>query len=884
MKPKSLCVEFMKNPVNINTNEPRISWQSEASDKGMTQLAYRILVSTNQDALRANHGDMWDSGRVESCESNCVIYKGKPLEPCKRYFFKVIVWDNHNRFGESEPSWWQMSLLEQDNWKSHWIALEPDIKRLETADIKKKGLPSPYFRKEFFVKAPVESAKIYASALGLYKLWVNGHEIRNGFFNPGWTDYRIRIQYQSFDITDFLTQGDNAIGSILGDGWYLGNLIDIGRFYYGEKFPMFIMQLHIKYIDGKEEIIVTDDTWKGSEGPILASDILMGEEYDARQDLGPWCCAGYDASAWSSIKVMDDKVKGKLVAHVGPYITIEKEIPPATIKMINKGTYIFDMGQNMVGWTRLKIRGQQSGDVITLRFAEVLNSDGTIYTENLRGAKSTDTYTCKGEDIEIYEQSFTYHGFRYVEITGLCEKPSEETITGLVVHSDTPLTGSFECSNPMVNQLYSNIIWGQRGNYFSIPTDCPQRDERLGWTGDSVNFVRTGLLNMDSNEFYHKYVIDMIDAQCENGSITDVAPQVNPFGNGNAGWGDAIIIVPWNMYLTYGDKQILEQSYDSMARWIHYLHENSEGYIRPPFVYGDWLNVNAETPSEIISTAYFAYSTNLMMKVSGVLNKKKEENIYRILFEKIKNAFCNKFILPEGKIMGDTQTGYVLALAMSLVQGENKRKCVQHLINNIKACNGHLSTGFVSIAFLLPVLCENGYADIAYQLINNDTYPSWGYSIRLGATTIWERWNSMTEDGLGDASMNSFNHYSLGSCGEWLYKYALGIQADELKPGFSQIRIKPYIHRSWSYAKGSYNSICGPIESAWEQKEDSLEMVISLPANTSGLIYIPLLKQGQCVYVDGELVESVKGIDIYSLEDGFLKLKVGSGKYHFSVR
>ncbi|AQS56109.1 hypothetical protein B0W44_10355 [Novibacillus thermophilus] len=529
-----LRAEYTDNPLGIDVTKPRLSWKLQADERGQTQTAYQIQVASSESELLNDNPDMWDTGKVESDQSVNVAYEGEPLESGKRYYWRVKVWDKHGSSSEwSDPAWWEMGLLEESDWQAEWIGKgeAPD----ESEDNASSSSSEPLFRKDFTIDKPIKRARLYSTALGVYEPYINGERVGEDIFAPGWTDYHQRIQYQTYDVTELLQTGENAIGAMLGDGWYAGHVGLAGRHVYGEK-PHLLMQLEIDYEDGTSETVATDGSWKWATGPIVSSDMLMGETYDARKEIPGWNAPDFDDADWSEVDVLEEGVSGELVAQAGPTVQVTEEIEPVEITEPEPGTYVFDLGQNMVGNVRLKVSGE-AGETITLRHAEVLNPDGTIYTANLRSAKATDHYTLKGEGEEIYEPHFTFHGFRYVEVTGYSGEPTKDMITGRVMHTAAPFSGHFETSNDMLNQLQSNIRWGQRGNFLSIPTDTPARDERLGWTGDINVFVGAATFNMDVTRFLgSKWLQDLRDAQSENGAYPDVAPDVC-CGEGNAGWG-----------------------------------------------------------------------------------------------------------------------------------------------------------------------------------------------------------------------------------------------------------------------------------------------------------------------------------------------------------
>lgn len=835
--------EYMLNPIGLDVLKPRLFWQLKAASQGVVQSAYHIMVASTREKLESDQADMWDSGKVSSNASTHVPYEGQPLQSEGAYYWKVRVWDGAGTVTEwSKTAYWTMGILSRGDWKAQWIGRKSEPGALMQ--------PSPFFRKSFEIKKKVKRAIAYATALGVYDLHVNGDRVGDRFA-PGWTDYNTRVQVQAVDVTDKLKIGDNAFGVILGDGWYAGTVGFLGDKVYGER-PFFLMQVSLEYEDGTKERVITDRSWTTTRGPIQYSDMIKGETYDAREELTGWNEPGYADSAWEAPDVRSG-YNGLLVAAIEPPIRITKTMKPISMKKTAAGTYIYDMGQNMVGWTAVTVQGER-GTMITLSHAEILNPDGTLYVDNLREACQQDHYILKGEGQESYEPHFTFHGFRYVELMGYPGEPDLDTITGKVVHSDTPVTGKLETSDAMVNQLYSNITWGQRGNFLSVPTDCPQRDERLGWTGDAQIFARTAAYNMDVSRFFSKYVWDMVDCQQPSGAFTDVAPdagwirhknwntRLNWFAPDNSGWGDAGVIIPWTLYLMYGDVRVLETHYAAMVKWVHYLKNTTDELVRPGYAnYADWLSIGADTPNEVLATAYFAYSTKLLAQIAGVLGRTDEAGQYQALFGDIAAAFRKAFVAEDGRIHGDTQTVYVLALQFGLLTEEQSRQARERLVADIQGRGDRLSTGFLGVGYLLPALTDNGSLDVAYKLLTQEAFPSWMYSIKHGATTIWERWDGWTEEqGFQTPSMNSFNHYSLGSVGEWMFRYMAGIEADPAAPGFQHVIIRPKPGGNLSWVKASYESLYGSISVEWRLSESGdFHLQVDVPANTTATIQLP---------------------------------------------
>jgi alpha-L-rhamnosidase len=773
-----------------------------------------------------------------------------------------------------------MGLLVKNDWKGKWIGLKNILPGTITP-------PTSYLRKGFKISKKINKAIIYSTSRGIYELYLNGKRVGEDIFTPGWTDYNKRIQYQVYDVTKLLQDKRNCIGVILGDGWYSGFIGYVGRrAIYGNQ-TCILMQMYIEYSNGTEEILSTDSTWKCSTGPILRSDFLMGEDYDARKEINGWDEPDFNDKKWNNV-IMVDNTDAELVAQPCESVQITQLVKPKNISQPLKGSFVFDLGQNIVGFVKLKVKGKP-GTVVIIKYAEMLNPDGTIYTDNLRAARSTDTYILKGKGIETFQPRFTFHGFRYVEITGYPGNPTLDAITGCMINSALPTSGKFECSNPMVNQLQSNITWGQRGNFISIPTDCPQRDERLGWMGDAQIFVRTATFNMDVSGFFTKWIKDIKDGQSKLGAFTDIVPYVQglvPEGGAPA-WADAGVIVPWTIYQCYGDTRIIENHYDAMEKWMNYVYEENKDFIRRNRLnnnYGDWLSIDADTPGDLLATAYWAYDAKLMYMMSKAIGKTDDEKKYTELFENIKAAFLKEYVSTDGHVKGNTQTAYVLALYMDLLPEELKEKSAQYLVKDIESKGWHLSTGFIGVRHLNLVLTNAGYDDMAYRLLNITTFPSWVYSIKQGATTIWERWDGWTkEKGFQDPGMNSFNHYALGSVGEWLFRYVAGIDIDPEYPGYKSIAIHPYPGGSLKYAKAEYNSIYGKIISHWKIEKDMFYLYVTIPANTTARVNIPTSDISSIKENDKE-IKSIEDIKFLRFEKGFAIYEIGSGSYSFTSK
>ena len=763
-----------------------------------------------------------------------------------------------------------------DDWMASGIAQENSTRDLSYGGPVKEYLPAPYFRKEFQASLPVKRAVLYATAQGVTELSLNGKRIGNEVFTPGWTDYRKRIYYRTYDVTNMLQQGQNALGAILGDGWFRGNISCVGQNKYGRDLRL-KAQLQIEYADGSSETIVTDPSWKGSYGPILESDMQAGEVYDARREMPRWNLPDFDDQKWAPV-VVGTTITPALEAYPGVPVRPLEELPTVKLTEPKLGTYVLDLGQNFSGWVRLKVKGE-AGDRVDMQFAEMLKEDGTAYTINLRSARAVDTYILKGGGEEIWEPRFTFHGFRYVQVSGLREKPMPDAITGIAVYSDSPEASSFECSNPMVNRIYKNIVWGQRSNYLEVPTDCPQRDERLGWTGDTQVFIRTGTYNQDVAAFFTKWIVDLMDTQNNQGLFGNQAPVFH--GHGAAAWACAGIICPWMIWKVYGDTRIIEENYAAMARYMEACGKDGLGG-RKEHTWGDWLAPGQRPPSPMISTAYHAYTNKLMADMAEAIGKTEDAAKYRKKFGEIREYFQKTYVKPDGKIESDLQTAYCMALTYDLLTDEQRQEAAAHLVARIKADNYHLSVGFLGIPILLPTLTDIGRSDLAYRILQNTTYPSWGYSINQGATTIWERWNSYSKDkGFGDVKMNSFNHYSLGACGEWMFRSILGIDTDG--SGFKKIIMKPELGHGITWAKGHYDSINGRISSDWKLDGDELHWTITVPPNTTATVYVPAEALDD-VTESSKPASEAQGVAFLRVQDGRAVFELGSGKYSFKSK
>jgi alpha-L-rhamnosidase len=743
--------------------------------------------------------------------------------------------------------------------------------------------PATFLRREFNLDKPVARATLYATALGLVDMHLNGRRVSDDFFTPGWTDYNKRVYYRAYDVTGLVRRGANALGAVLADGWFSGYIGYRGdRDLYG-KSPRVRAQLHLEFADGSTTDVATGADWKAATGPILEADFLKGETYDARLEIPGWDRPGLDMGQWGAVDVGCDEVHPLVQAHPGPPVRAIQEFRAQTITQPKPGVFVLDLGQNFAGVPRLKVSGKP-GQRITLRFAERLNPDGTIYTVNLRSARATDTYICRGQGTETWQPRFTFHGSQYIEVTGLSAKPASDTVVGVALSSDTPVVGTFTCSDPMLNKLHNNIYWTQRANFIDIPTDCPQRDERMGWTGDAQVYVRTATLSTDVEAFFTKWLVDLDDGQRADGQYPCVAPCVVAGDDGGPAWADAGVICPWAIYEVYGDHRILEKHYDAMKRFIEFCRKRSTPELLPPekfHCFGDWLSIKADTPKDVIYTAYFAHCARLAGRAAAALGKDAEAEAFEKLFQGIRDAFFRTYVTADGHIKGDTQTCYVLALAFDLVQGEQAEQAAKYLVENIEKRDWHLSTGFIGTKHLMLVLSKIGRPDVAYRLLHNDTFPSWGFSIRQGATSIWERWDGWTPgNGFQDAGMNSFAHYSFGAVYQWMVENIGGIRSSA--PAYKEILIAPQPDPQLKSAAVSYRSIRGLIATDWQVKDGQLLCNVTVPANTTAQVALPA-KSASDITESGRPLDQAPGVQLLRQEGPNVMLSIGSGRYAFAI-
>ena len=1073
--PVELRVDNLKTPLGMDDPAPLFSWQLQDPARGAKQTAYEVQVASSEDQLQKGHADVWDSGRIEGAQSLNVKYGGPAVEPSKRYFWRVEVWDAAGKaYPESEIGWWETGLLSQDAWHAGWIGYEtaeeaavrnapamwitsPDAKALAaekgatqqlayrttvnlekpvrhatlyatgqdtvsawvngarvltanpfppykqmpwkkfvSADVtsklgsgvnaiaieavhyldnpngmsiedappliatlvveyadgttaafasdtsfksaihaaegwQQKGfddagwkaalewapnsgsdaapLGHPWIpdsvkslRHTFAVSSPVKSARLYSTALGTYEIFLNGKRVSEDVMAPGWTDYRERVMYQTYDVTAMVAKGKNAIGALLAPGWYETPLEWFQQpNNYGDTPPALRAQLRIEHADGSVDWVATSDDWKADTSYILHSELYDGESQDARRGQPGWDTAQFDASKWKSVIAIEPK-PAAIESQQYPPIRVERTLAAVALTQPKPGVYVYDFGQNQAGVERVRVEGP-AGTKVRLRFAEILNADGTVYLDNMRTAKVTDYFTLSGKGVEEFTPQFTYHGYRYAELTGLPTAPGKDAVTAVVFHTDAPFAAKLSAGNQIINKLWSNIVWGQRANFMSVPTDCPQRDERLGWMADAQVFWRTASYNMNLAAFTRKYTADIRGTQAGTPIYGIYAPGTAKENMGTgAGWSDAGVIIPWTSWLQNGDTKVVDQNWEAMEKYLAAIEAaNPDGLWKnlsgTPF--GDWLSPEGKTDQTLIATASWAYNVTLMREMAHATGRSADEQKYAEQFEKIRAAFAKQFVHDDGYVAGadnspsafgqinnpdakskggDTQTGYVLTLHMNIVPEEQRAAVAAKLVAKIEGNHGLLSTGFLGTPYLLEELTKTGHADLAYKLLLNTAYPSWGYLVEHGATTTWERWNG--DQMMGDPSMNSYNHYAYGAVADWIYRYAAGVDATPLDAGFHTVVLQPVFDARLGSVNFSYPSSYGLIKSSWTLKGTAADWSVTIPANTTGWLSAESAseyKLGGTPLAESKLAKPVT-------LDGKSGYELEAGSYRFSVK
>ncbi|MEJ7691984.1 family 78 glycoside hydrolase catalytic domain [Daejeonella sp.] len=882
---KKLSVENLTNPIAIDVLQPRFSWNIQSKERNLHQLAYQVLVASSPEKLKAETADIWDSGQVLSAASVLVPYTGRELSSRQRYFWKVRIWDQRNKASISdETAYFEMSLLTKNDWKGKWIG-SPKVYDWAKFVAQRKLLikkgeddifkAAPQFRKSFHIQKKVVKARFYVSGIGYHVPRLNGQKIGDHVLDPAFTRYDKSVLYTTYDVTEKLSKGENVLGIILGNGWY--NMITKTVWGFDQapwkNDPVLLAQLEIQYQDGTVEIIFSDESWKVAASPIIFNSIMQGETYDASLELTGWDKAGFDDKAWYEAVTMRGP-EGVLKAQMIQPIKITEMVVPEKITEPQPGVYLFDLGKNIAGFARLKIEAP-AGTEITLKYGERLLENGLVdhadIAQHVAGSYvHTDKYISKGKGIENWHPSFTYHGFQYVEVTGLPAKPDKETITGMIIHTALESAGSFKSSNDLLNAIQRNALSSYKSNFMGYPTDCPQR-EKNGWTGDAHLAAEMGLYNFKAQNAYTKWLEDIADEQRLSGELAAIVPSSGWgyfWGNGPA-WDNAMVLIPWYMYQYGGDQRILEKMYPNIKRYVDYLSSRAANHI-VRFGLGDWAPAKTKTPPEITSTAYYYVDAVLLSKMASLLGNVQDEKKYAHLAIQIKEAFNKNYYHGKGIYDQGSQT----ALACAIYQGltdNSLRETVSSLVAAVKEKDDHLDCGMLGTKYLLHALSDNGRSDVAYQIVNQRTFPGWGNWIEQGATTLWEQWNG-TE---------SRNHIMFGDVSAWFYKNLAGIAPDIAQPGFKRISFHPYFPADLQWVQASHESMYGEILAGWKRKENAVHYSITIPGNTSGEIIMP---KGKTLLLDGILLSKSKyASNVLELSDG-VKFILGSGDYTITVK
>jgi alpha-L-rhamnosidase len=887
-----LRCEQLADPLGIDVTQPRLSWQLASEQRGASQSAYEIVVASSEAKLAPGAADLWESGKVGSAASIHVRYAGKPLTSRQACYWKVRVWDQSGRVSAWSPrAAWSLGLLQPDDWRGQWIGNDAvvDAKPPGVADNARR-LAARMLRKDFEVTKPVARATAYLSGLGLSELYLNGRKVGDQVLSPALSDYSKRVFYVTHDVTAQLQRGPNALGVWLGNGrFYAPRTSDPApTISYG--CPKLLLQLEVDYVDGTRDTIISDGSWKlTSDGPIPANNEYDGEDYDARKELPGWASAGFADAAWAPAQVVAAP-GGKLVAPMIYPIRVTGTLKPVAITEPKPGVFIYDLGQNMVGWCRLQVSGP-AGTRVMLRHAEILNPDGTLSLANIRKALVTDTYTLAGHGTETYEPRFTYHGFRYVEVTGFPGRPTLAALEGRVVNDDLGTAGEFTCSQPTINQVYRNIVWGTRGNYRSVPTDCPQRDERQAWLGDRSVESRGEVYLFDTAALYAKWCQDIADSQRANGSISDVCPAYWQFYSDNVTWPCSVVIIPGTLLDQFGDTVTLARVYPAMVKWVDLMSSTVKDGITTSDNYGDWC-VPPEDPKAILSkdparltskavlaTSYLHHCLKLMAGYAQLLEQPADAQRFTALAATLKTAFNAKLYNSEkGYYDNGTQTSCVLPLAFDMVPPQEQPRVFAHLVKKIEEdSRGHVGTGLIGGQWINRVLTAGGRPDLVYRLATNTDYPSWGYMAAKGATTIWELWNGDT----ANPDMNSGNHVMLvGDLVIWLYEDLAGIKSDPAQPGFKHIIMKPHPVGDLTFARATHRSPYGLIASEWKRAAATLDWQITVPPNTTATVHVPT-PDAASVTESGQPAATASNVKFLRQEAGAAVYAVGAGTYQF---
>lgn len=851
--PQNLRCEYLTDPTVVDALPPRLSWTPVHGARGSAQSAFQIMVSKEPSVAT---GDVWDSGKAAGAQFVLVPYAGKALESAQTYYWKVRYWDDSGAASPySAVGSFSMGLLSRSDWKGKFIA------------------GGNAARKEFKVPGRVIRAKAFIAAAGYYELRINGVKIGGHVLDPANTPYAKRILYAGYDVTHFVRQGDNAVGVMLGEGWFASRIA--------------LVQINIELEGGRTVEFHTDESWQAGQSPILEDSVYHGERYDARLEQAGWDKAGFSGAGWKTASP-PEQPKAELSAQMMPPIRIIQDITPQKLTSPRPNVWVYDMGQNFSGWVRLRVRGPR-GTTVRLRHSELLYDNGMLNVENLRSARATDYYTLKGEGLETYEPRFTYHGFRYVEVTGYPGTLPMNAVTGRVVHSDVKPVGGFSSSKPVLNRIQHLVEWGITSNLHSIPTDCNQRDERMGWMADAHLYAESAMYNFDMAAFYTMWLRSIRDEQADDGSVPDTVPRARyARGPADPAWGSAYPIILWYMWQQNGDRRLLEQHFDGIRKWSDFLWSKSESGVLSFVKFGDWVPVE-KTPGNLVSTAYSFWSADIAAKVAAVLGKGAEEQAYRQRADEIKKAFHAKFYNSDLGVYGNgSQTSNLLPLYFDLVPQDQRGRVWGNLRHDlVYKWDSHLSTGILGTKYMLPFLTRNGAADLAYDIAVKTDYPSWGYMIENGATTLWELWQK--KEG---PSMNSHNHPMFGSIGGWFYTELAGISLLDKGEGYEKVRIRPGVTRDLDWASGNFESVRGAVASSWRRSDDGLHLDVTIPFASIAEIQIPklhlrdavLIEGGRLLMKDKAAQDKAEGVSAVRETDSAFVVQAGGGSYSFDVK
>ena len=889
----NLRCEMLLDPKGIDAMQPRLSWEITGDERGIEQTAYHVLIASTKEKLNNGLGDIWNSGKISSDQSIHVTNAGPVLKSRQECFWKVKVYTKKGESDWSKTAYWSMGLLNKNDWKAKWTGLDRSFPWDSITTIAR--LSARYFRKDFSSAKEIKRATVYISGLGLYELYINGSKIGDQVLAPSPTDYSKTVKYNTIDVTDKLKTGNNTIATILGNGRFFA----MRQNYKPHKwhtfgFPKMLVQLELEYTDGSMQTVFSDDTWKvTADGPIITNNEYDGEEYDATKEMPGWNEPGFNHSKWLKAQLVKAP-GGNVEAQMSENMKVMEIVKPVSVKLLSEGKYIMDMGQNLAGWVIMKVQGKR-GDRVKLRFAESLQSNGELYVENLRDARVTDVYTLKGGGMETWRPIFVYHGFRYVEITGYPGIPTTNDFTGEVVYDDMQTIGTFETSDPTINQIHKNAYWGIRSNYKGMPVDCPQRNERQPWLGDRATGAYGESFIFDNSRLYAKWLDDIEESQTAEGSIPDVAPSFWFYYKDNVTWPGTYLMIANMLYNQYGDKQPIIKHYTSMKKWMTYMRNKyMVNYIITKDSYGDWCVppespqlIHSKDPSRItepklIATATYYYMLQLMQRFAGMVSKPNDAKEFAVLSVKIKDAFNKNYYNKQTKQYGNnTVTANILPLAFNMIPGNENEAVFKSIVDKTMNENkGHISTGVIGTQWLMRWLTLYGRADIAYRLASIRDYPSWGYMVANGATTIWELWNGNT----ANPKMNSQNHVMLlGDLIVWFYENLGGIKTDQDKPAFKVLEMKPSFVDGLDYVNASYHSMYGLIKSHWKKNDKKLIWNITVPANSKALVYIPAVSVND-VEESGKDVSRSRDVKFIRTEGDRIVFQVGSGNYEFIVK